>query len=151
MVVMDRQDYSNKAHQLLVDSNTYKHNHKDPINKFRNNMAQTLRSSNHMEDLVTLSTYILLVLFPPSSMVYLKYTILAPLGPLFPVGGPSPMGQPRNWPTSSDPWLASPLITSNMQQFVEHIKRVKLEPGMLWHLMVLRHSSPQYPWTPPLP
>ena len=35
MVVMNVQDYSNKAHQLLTDTNTYKPIHKDPTNKLK--------------------------------------------------------------------------------------------------------------------
>ena len=43
MVVKDRQDYSNKAHQLLADTNTDNPLHKDPTNKLKNKLAQTLR------------------------------------------------------------------------------------------------------------
>ena len=43
MVVMDRQDYFNKAHQLLADTNTEKPIHKDPTNKLKNKLPQIPR------------------------------------------------------------------------------------------------------------
>ena len=42
-VVMDRQDYSNKAHQSLADNNTYRLSNKDPTNKLKNRLVQTPR------------------------------------------------------------------------------------------------------------
>ena len=43
MVVIDREDYTNKANQLIVDTNTYRPIPKDPTNKLKNKLAQTLR------------------------------------------------------------------------------------------------------------
>ena len=43
MAVMDREDYTNKAHQLLSDTNMYKPIPKDPTSKPKNKLAQTLR------------------------------------------------------------------------------------------------------------
>ena len=63
-------------------------------------------------------------------MAYPKYTGLAsPSGPLSLVGGPSHMGWLRSWPTSSIPWFDTPSSPKNTPKFVEHIRKVKLEPG----------------------
>ena len=43
MVVMDREDYSVKAQSLLADTNTYKTIIKDPTNKLKNKLSQTLK------------------------------------------------------------------------------------------------------------
>ena len=42
MVVMDREDTTNKADQLLSDTNTYKPIPKDPTSKLKNKMTEAL-------------------------------------------------------------------------------------------------------------
>ena len=128
MVVMDWQDYSNKAHQLLADSNTYKSLHKNPTNKLKNKFAQTLRDIKWEGGLSNSFKYKRLFpisAVPLSSMVYIKYTRLAPPpGPLSPVGVPSSMERPRNWSTS---WQSHHHL-KKYTTVCEHIKKVKLEP-----------------------
>ena len=41
MVIMDQQDYTNKAQALLDDTNTYKIINKDPTNRLKNKLIQT--------------------------------------------------------------------------------------------------------------
>ena len=41
MVVMDQQDYTNKAEALLQDTNTYKILSKDPTSRLKNKLIQT--------------------------------------------------------------------------------------------------------------
>ena len=43
MAVMDREDYTDKAHQLLSDTSTYGPITKDPTNRLKNKLAQTFR------------------------------------------------------------------------------------------------------------
>ena len=43
MVIMDKQDYTNKTHSLLADTNTYRILNKDPTNKLKNKVIQTLK------------------------------------------------------------------------------------------------------------
>ena len=43
MVVMDQQDYTNKAQALIQDTNTYKILNKDPTNRLKNKLIQTLK------------------------------------------------------------------------------------------------------------
>ena len=42
MVVMDQQDYTNKAQALLQNTNTYKILSKDPRSRLKNKLIQTL-------------------------------------------------------------------------------------------------------------
>ena len=43
MVVMDKQDYLNKAQKLLLNTDTYKPIHKDPTSRLKNKLAPTLK------------------------------------------------------------------------------------------------------------
>ena len=43
MVVIDNEDYTNNAHWLLSDTSMYKPIPRDPSNKLKNKLAQTLR------------------------------------------------------------------------------------------------------------
>ena len=43
MVIMDQHDCTNKAQALLQDTNTYKIINKDPTNRFKNKLKQTIR------------------------------------------------------------------------------------------------------------
>ena len=101
-----RQDYTDKAHQLLADSNTYRLINKDPTNKLKNKLAQTCRDIK-LHGGLSDSRY--KRIYPTSAVLPKFYEIPkihkggTPLGPLFQTGVPSLMGWPRNWPTSSDP------------------------------------------------
>ena len=43
MVLMDKEDYTDKALSLLADTSTYRIINKNPTTKLKNNLAQTLR------------------------------------------------------------------------------------------------------------
>ena len=43
MVVMDREDYTDKAQSLLAETTTHKTITKDPTNRLRNKLSQTFR------------------------------------------------------------------------------------------------------------
>ena len=43
MVIMEKQDYTNKAQALLQDTNTYKVLSKDPTSRLKNKLIQTLK------------------------------------------------------------------------------------------------------------
>ena len=53
MAVMDRKDFIDEAHKPLSNINTYRPLNKDPTNKLRNKLAQTLRDIKTREDLAT--------------------------------------------------------------------------------------------------
>ena len=106
MVIMDQEDYTNKALILLQDTNTYKVLPKDPTSQLKTNSSPFSRTSNKQEASAPTSTnrYTPPVQFPLNSMAFPKFTKqVHPLGPLFPVGGPSHMVLPRSLHTSSNP------------------------------------------------
>ena len=80
MVIMDEQDYTNKAHSPLADTNTYRILNKDPTNKLKNKLIQPLKdikqsgglSKQKYKKLYPTSAV------PPSFMASLKSIKLAP-------------------------------------------------------------------------
>ena len=100
------EDYTNKALGLLQDTNTYKVLPKDPTSQLKNKLISPLKDIKHTGGLST-NKYKQLYptsAVPPSSMACPKSTKqVHPLGPLSPVGGPSPMALPRSLHTSSNP------------------------------------------------
>ena len=106
MVIMNQQDYTNKAQVLLQDTNTYKVLPKDPTSQLKNKPITLLKDIKQTGGLSTQKYKQLYPTsaVPPNFMAFPKYTKQVPLlGPLFPVGGPSPMVLPRSFPTSSNP------------------------------------------------
>ena len=94
MVIMDKEDYTNKAQALLQDTDTYKVLKKDPTSQFINKLINLLKdikqtgglSINRYKQLYPTSA------IPPNFMAFPKFIKLAqPSGPQFPVGGPSLM------------------------------------------------------------
>ena len=106
MVIMDQEDYTNKALALLQDTNTYKVLPKDPTRQLKNKLIALLKDIEHTGGL---STNKYKQLYPTSAVPH-KFCGLPksikqvhPLGPLFPVGGPSHMALPRSLHISSNP------------------------------------------------
>ena len=75
MVVMEREDYMDKAQSLLADNTTYKTITKDPTNKLKNKISLTLRDIKNKEDLVTTITEMCIppVQLPQNFMTFPKY------------------------------------------------------------------------------
>ena len=99
MVIMDQEDYTNKALGLLQDTNTYKVLPKDPTSQLKNKFISLLKDIKHTGCLSTTKYKQLYPTsaVPPNSMACPKSTKqVHPFGPLFPVGGPSPMALPRS-------------------------------------------------------
>ena len=103
MVVMDKQEYINKAEELLAQP-TYKTKPKDPTNKIKAQLITKLRRikrDNNLDE-VHIKPCIPPVVFPPHFMDYLKFIKLATLsGILFLVGVQLLMG----WPGSLAKYL----------------------------------------------
>ena len=76
MVIMDQEDYTNKAQTLLQDTNTYKVLPKDPTNQLKNKLISLLKdikqtgglSTNKHKQLYTTNAV------PPNSMAFPKFT-----------------------------------------------------------------------------
>ena len=80
MVIMDQQDYINKAQALLQDTNTYKVLSKDPTPKLKKNSSIFLKASNSQEASLSKNTnnYTLPVQSHPSFMAFPKFTKQVP-------------------------------------------------------------------------
>ena len=78
MVIMDQQDYNNKANTLLQDTNTYRVLNKDPTNSLKNKLITILKDIKQTGGLSNIKyNYILLVQTPLNSMAFLKSINLA--------------------------------------------------------------------------
>ena len=80
MVIMDKQDNTNKAQPLLQDTNTCKVLYEDPTSRLKNKLIQTLKDvkqSGGISDSKCGKLYPTSVI-PPSFMVFPKYTKLTP-------------------------------------------------------------------------
>ena len=90
MVIMEKQDYTNKAQALLQDTNTYKVLNKDPTSRPRNKLIQTLKDINNLVESVTQSTgnCIQQVLSPKVYGLPKIHNVGTPSGPQYPVGVP---------------------------------------------------------------
>ena len=78
------------------------------------------------------------------------HKIGAPSGSLSPVGGPSHIGWPRYWPTSSISLFGqSPHYFKNTQTLcATHEGGQTSSLGRSWHFIMSWHSSPQVPMEP---
>ena len=152
MVVLDREDYKDNAHLLLSDTNTYRPITKHLTKKLKNKLAQRLKDIKNqgwLNDNKYRKVYPTSVVAPIFYGLPKIHKICNPSCPLSPVGGPSHMGWPRNWPPPSVSWLASSNITSKTSNTLCNTsKRSSLSLERAWHLMMSRHSSAHFPWTP---
>ena len=134
MVVMDRDDYNYKAHQLLSDAHTYKPIPKDLTKILKNKLAQTLRDINTQGGPFD-SKY--KRLYPTSVVAPKLYSLPrihksgTPLRPIISSRGSITYGTLRELANIFHPLVGqSPHLLKNTQHFVEHIKKVNLEPGV---------------------
>ena len=132
MVIMDQEDYTNKALTLLQDTNTYKVLPKDPTSQLKNKLISLLKDIKQTGGLTT-NKYKQLYptsAVPPKFYGLPKFTKqVHPSDPLFPVGGPSPMVLPRSLHTSSKPLLGQSPHHLKNTHFIQQLQGKKLEPG----------------------
>ena len=76
MIIMDQQDYTNKAQALLQDTNTYKVLPKDSTSQLKNKLITLLKDINETGGLTTQKYKQLYPTsaVPPNCMAYPKYT-----------------------------------------------------------------------------
>ena len=80
MIIMDKQNYINKAQALLQDNNTYKVLNKDPTSRLKNKCTQTLKDikqSGVLSDQKYRKLYPTSAV-PPSYMASPKYIKVSP-------------------------------------------------------------------------
>ena len=133
MVIMDKEDYINKAQALLQDTNTYKVLHKDPTSHLKNKLITLLKDIKQTGGLITQKYKQLYPTsaVPPSSMACPKsIKQISPLGPLFPVGVSITYGVAKELSHIIKPLVGqSPHHLKNTQHFIQQLQGKRLEPG----------------------
>ena len=132
MVIMDRQDYINKANQLL-NQDTYKAITKDPTNTIKNKLINILKNIKTKTGLGT-NTYKSMY---PTGCVPPKFYGLpkihkpdTPLRPIVSSCGSVTYGVAKELAKILKPLVGkSPHHINSTQDFVEQAKQFKLEPG----------------------
>ena len=132
MVIMDRQDYINKANHLLNQS-TYKSIAKDPTNSIKNKLINILKRVKYQTGLDS-NTYKSMY---PTGCVPPKFYGLpkihkpdTPLRPIVSSCGSVTYGVAKELATILKPLVGkSPHHITSTQDFVEQARHIKLEPG----------------------
>ena len=132
MVVMDRQDYVNKANQLL-NRNTYKLLAKDPTNSIKNKLINILKRVKQQTGLDN-NTYKSMY---PTGCVPPKFYGLPKshkpgtlLRPIVSSCGSATYGVAKELAKILKPLVGkSPHLITSTQDFAEQAKQIKLEPG----------------------
>ena len=133
MVIMDQQDYINKAQSLLQDTNTYKVLPKDPTSHLRNKHITLLKDIIQTGGLNTQKYKQLYPTsaVPPSSMACPKSTKQAPpLRPIVSSRGSITCGIAKELSHIIKPIVGqSPHHLKNTQHFIQQLQDKRLEPG----------------------
>ena len=132
MVVMDRQDYINKANQLL-NQNTYKVISKDPTNTIKNKLINILKNIKTKSGL---GTNIYKSMYPTGCVPPKFYGLPkihkpdTPLRPIVSSCGSVTYGVAKELAKILKPLVGkSPHHINSTQDFVEQARQFKLEPG----------------------
>ena len=132
MVIMDRQDYINKANQLL-NQNTYRSIAKDPTSSIKNKLINILKRVKNQTGLDS-NTYKSMY---PTGCVPPKFYCLpkihkpdTPLRPIVSSCGSVTYGVAKELAKILKPLVGkSPHHITSTQDFVEQARQIKLEPG----------------------
>ena len=132
MVIMDRQDYINKANQLL-NQNTYRSIAKDPTSSIKNKLINILKRVKNQTGLDS-NTYKSMY---PTGCVPPKFYGLpkihkpdTPLRPIVSSCGSVTYGVAKELAKILKPLVGkSPHHITSTQDFVEQARQIKLEPG----------------------
>ena len=111
MVVMHREDYIDKAKSLIADITTYKTITKDPTNKLKNKLTQTLRdikNQGRLSDYNYRKVYTTSAVAPKLYGLPKIHKVVTSLRPIVSSRGSMKYGLPRSWPTLFAHSLASP-------------------------------------------
>ena len=132
MVIMDKQQYTDKATALLKDTNTYRTIPKDPTNKLKNKLIGTLRDikqTGGLKDTTYHKVYPTSAV-PPKFYGLPKIHKVAPLRPIVSSRGSITYGVVKELEGIICPLVRqSQHHLKNTQHFIEKIQQVKLQPG----------------------
>ena len=133
MVIMDQQDYNNKAQALLQDTNTYKVLPKDPTPQLKNKLITLLKS---IKQTGGLSTQKYKQLYPTSAVPPKFYGLPkihntgTPLRPIVSNRGSITYKVAKELSHIIKPLVSqSPLHLKNTQHFIQQLQGKKLEAG----------------------
>ena len=133
MVIMDQEDYTNKALTLLQDTNTYKVLPKDPTSQHKNKLISLLKDIKHTGGLST-NTY--KQLYPTSAVLPKVYGLPkihktgTPLRPIVSSRGSITYGVAKELAHIIKPLVGqSPHHLKNTQHFIQQLQGKNLEPG----------------------
>ena len=133
IVVMYREDYTDKALSLLAGTNTYKNITKDPTTKLKNKLSQTLKDIKNQGGLSDQSYR---KVYPTSAAGQKFYDlpkihkIGIPLRPIVSSRGSITYGVTKELANIIHHLVAqAPHHLKYTQHFTQHMKEVKLEPG----------------------
>ena len=133
MVIMDQQDYNNKAQALLQDTNTYKVLPKDPTPQLKNKLITLLKS---IKPTGGLSTQKYKQLYPTSAVPPKFYGLPkihktgTPLRPIVSSRGSITYGVAKELSHIIKPLVGqSPHHLKNTQHFIQQLQGKKLETG----------------------
>ena len=133
MVIMDQQDYNNKAQALLQDTNTYKVLNKDPTPQLKNKLINLLKDIKQSGGL-SIQKYKQLY---PTSAVPPKFYGLpkihktgTPLRPIVSSRGSITYGVAKDLSPIIKPLVGqSPHHLKNTKHFIQQLQGKKLQPG----------------------
>ena len=133
MVIMDQEDYTNKAQALLQDTNTYKVLPKDPTPQLKNKLITLLKDIKQTGGLTTQKYK---QLYPTSAVPPKFYGLPkihktgTPLIPIVSSRGSIIYGVAKVLSHIIKPLVGqSPHHLKNTQHFIQHLQGKKLEPG----------------------
>ena len=132
MVIMDQEDYTNKALTLLKDTNTYKVLKKDPTSQLKNKLISILKDIKHTGDLSTTNTsnYIPPVQSPKFYGLPKIHKVGTPLRPIVSSRGSINYGVAKELAYIIKPLVGqSPHHLKNTQHFVQQLQGKRLESG----------------------
>ena len=133
MVIMDQEDYTNKAQALLQDTNTYKVLTKDPTSQLKNKLISLLKDIKQTGGLTTLKYK---QLYPTSAVLPKFYGLPkihktgTPLRPIVSNRGSITYGVAKELSHIIKPLVGqSPHHLKNTQHFIQQLQGKRLEPG----------------------
>ena len=133
MIIMDQEDYSNKALTQLQDTNTYKVLPKDPTSQLKNKLISLLKDMKHRGGL---STNKYKQLYPTSAVPPKFYGLPkihktgTPFRPIVFSRGSITYGDAKELAHIIKPLVGqSPHHLKNTQHFIQQLQGKKLEPG----------------------
>ena len=133
MVIMDKQDYINKAQALLQDTNTYKVLPKDPTSHLKNKLITLLTDIKQTGGLTTqkLQTTLSHQCSPPKFYGMPKiHKTGTPLRPIVSSRGSITYGVAKELSHIIKPLVGqSPYHLKNTQHFIQQLQGKRLEPG----------------------